>query len=488
MPIGRRIALLFLLSLVMGAFLAQASTLQNPKAYRVVYSVTVTNISCQMDSLEIWIPRPIQWNAQRDVCIEEVTPAASNVYTDSVHRNGICYWLFNDPPAPGNSVTVSQIFTYVGYDVSVDVDPGLVGPYDQTSDLYQTYTASEDKIEAAHPDIQSTATTIVGSETNPYEQARLIYGWVLDHMIYHSYDGFNGALLSLHNGWGECGDYSTLFCALLRAVGVPARPVVGWLAETGRSLHVWAEFFLPNYGWIPVDPSWDDGNDPWKYFGTVPCSRRLVSSKGTNIELAPGWIASLFQTFSWRFWGESGEQSTDCQIVVEQIPLGSASVFRVDSGGDVYEDGAYYGQAFLSGSADVAEWVRVSEPVEPGDVLELDPDNSGQYRKARGPCSNLVAGVVSTAPGFVLGSSLVTEDSGLSTPDMALLALLGIVPVKVTDEGGPIQLGDLLVTSSTPGYAMRWDSDTCSLHTLVGKALQPLAEGSKVILVLLTSH
>lgn len=54
----------------------------------------------------------------------------------------------------------------------------------------------------------------------------------------------------------------------------------------------------------------------------------------------------------------------------------------------------------------------------------------------------------------------------------ALLALLGIVPVKVTDEGAPIRPGDLLVISSTPGYAMRWDADRGEPCGLVGKALE----------------
>ena len=136
-------------------------------------------------------------------------------------------------------------------------------------------------------------------------------------------------------------------------------------------------------------------------------------------------------------------------------------------------------------SADVAEWVIIGEPVEPGDVLEIDPDNPGHYRKARGPCSNLVAGVVSTNPGFVLGSPLSTDDSRLATEDSALLALIGIVPVKVTNEGGPIQPGDLLVTSSIPGHAMRWDPDASSPCDLVGKALEPLDSGIGMIQVLL---
>jgi internalin A len=173
-------------------------------------------------------------------------------------------------------------------------------------------------------------------------------------------------------------------------------------------------------------------------------------------------------------------------VSLQYDPQKTAAVFRVDAQGNVLADGPFYGAEFYSGSADVAEWVSVSESVEPGDVLELDPENPGHYRKSRGPCSTLVAGVVSTAPGFILGSSPVTE--GLSTPDSALLALLGIVPVKVTDEGGPIQPGDLLVTSSTPGHAMCWAGSGLCPCALVGKALEPLETERGIILVLLAAH
>ncbi len=175
---------------------------------------------------------------------------------------------------------------------------------------------------------------------------------------------------------------------------------------------------------------------------------------------------------------------------------GTTAVFRVDADGNVLADQSFYGAAFNSGSADVAEWVIISEAVEASDVLELDPDNPGHYRKSRGRCSQLIAGVVSTKPGFILGSDSSTldfepwtDDSGLSTDDSALLALVGIVPVKVTDEGGPIKPGDLLVSSSTPGYAMKWNRDAAhSPCGLVGKALNPLTGESGIIFVLLTAH
>jgi hypothetical protein len=144
-------------------------------------------------------------------------------------------------------------------------------------------------------------------------------------------------------------------------------------------------------------------------------------------------------------------------------------------------DASFYGSAFNLGAADVAEWVQVTGSVEAGDVLELDPSLAQSYRQAQTPCSDLVAGVVSTQPGITLGASTVG-------PQQALLALSGIVPVKVTNEGGPIQPGDLLVSSSTPGYAMRWAGPEPCPCALVGKALEPMADERGTILVLLTAH
>jgi len=162
----------------------------------------------------------------------------------------------------------------------------------------------------------------------------------------------------------------------------------------------------------------------------------------------------------------------------------TAAGFRVDASGSVFADGSVYGSGFLTGSADVAEWVEVSEAVEPGDVLELDPENAGAYRKSRGRCSLLVAGVVSSDPGFVLGS--VGAAAAPGERDRALLALVGIVPVKACDEGGPIVPGDLLVAASRAGHACRWDGRAGEPCAIVGKALEAFEGSEGLILVLLT--
>jgi len=78
-----------------------------------------------------------------------------------------------------------------------------------------------------------------------------------------------------------------------------------------------------------------------------------------------------------------------------------------------------FGVPFIVSSAGAAvtvEWVPVSEPVEPGDVLELDPENPGYYRRARQPCSTSVAGVVFTISEFVPGSSPATNHPTTNYP------------------------------------------------------------------------
>jgi len=66
--------------------------------------------------------------------------------------------------------------------------------------------------------------------------------------------------------------------------------------------------------------------------------------------------------------------------------------------------------------------------------------------------------------------------------------VVGIVPCKVTTENGAIARGDLLVTSSRPGYAMKGTDRERMLGAVLGKALEPLRKGTGVIQVLVTQQ
>ena len=66
------------------------------------------------------------------------------------------------------------------------------------------------------------------------------------------------------------------------------------------------------------------------------------------------------------------------------------------------------------------------------------------------------------------------------------MAMVGIVPTKVSAENGPIKKGDLLVTASIPGHAMKGTDRGRMLGAVVGKALGNLDSGTGVIEVLVS--
>ena len=105
------------------------------------------------------------------------------------------------------------------------------------------------------------------------------------------------------------------------------------------------------------------------------------------------------------------------------------------------------------------------------------------YRKARGS-SNLIAGIITTEPGFTLGN----KSGGMKAiaSELPMLALMGRVPVKATTENGPIRPGDLLTAASKPGYVMRCNQ--LKKCIIIGKALEGLVEGYGKILVLVMAH
>jgi hypothetical protein len=132
---------------------------------------------------------------------------------------------------------------------------------------------------------------------------------------------------------------------------------------------------------------------------------------------------------------------------------------------------------------DIAEWVESSAPVSSGTVMVLDPSTSNRVMASSQPYDTRVAGVVSAQPGLTLGEA---------GDNKVLVATTGRVKVRVDATAGPIQVGDLLVTSDTPGVAMKsqpLNLGGAQIHrpgTLIGKALEPLATGKGEILVLLS--
>jgi len=105
--------------------------------------------------------------------------------------------------------------------------------------------------------IYSLAKEITKNAKDDFEKIAKLAIWVNEHMDYDlSFTGKNlDALSVLQQKRGVCAEYATLFIALARSIGIPARFVSGFsYGDRGWERHAYAEVYLGK--WIPVDPLW----------------------------------------------------------------------------------------------------------------------------------------------------------------------------------------------------------------------------------------
>jgi len=134
------------------------------------------------------------------------------------------------------------------------------------------------------------------------------------------------------------------------------------------------------------------------------------------------------------------------------------------------------GKGFFNGGtqnsgADLAEAFDVtgaSALYEPGDVLAIAVDADRTVQKSQEAYSSLVVGVYATKPGVLLTEENIDNKLGDKVP----MGVVGVIPTKVCNENGPIHRGDILVTASRPGYAMKADLTKLKPGQAIGKALQ----------------
>lgn len=160
---------------------------------------------------------------------------------------------------------------------------------------------------------------------------------------------------------------------------------------------------------------------------------------------------------------------------------GCAAKFR----GNVIILGATSGDTILElgEGLDYAEEFDVSQKdgITPGSVLIIDPDNPGKLTVSHKAYDSRVAGIVAGAKGLGSGVRLGT---GQSDHDVALA---GRVYCNVDASETDIEPGDLLTTSSLPGYAMKVTDYARTQGAILGKAMERLEKGQKgQILVLVT--
>jgi len=126
-----------------------------------------------------------------------------------------------------------------------------------------------------------------------YEKSSNIYNFVVSRLKYAEEKNIQAReRLGAEGVWKDpdnavCQEFSDLFIAMSRGAGIPAREVDGYAVDIQKNiespmvLHSWAEFWDGNYGWVAVDPTWEN-TSKGNYFNNIGSDHFIWMFRGTS--------------------------------------------------------------------------------------------------------------------------------------------------------------------------------------------------------------
>lgn len=221
------------------------------------------------------------------------------------------FYLFNRTISNFNNapILINQKYVITLSEITFDDDisDGNIGSYNLSDEIHHLYCQPETFFEMNNPTLINLSNNIVENLSNPIDKAKAIYNYVIEYLNYDIGVGVEkGALWAYNNKLGDCSEFSDLMITLLRIQGIPARKCTGLIlsnsTKTGAVapnynlkvgdelsyysnflknssspsagalssnalLHAWLEYYVPNIGWIPSDPTW--GSSGYNYFNRM---------------------------------------------------------------------------------------------------------------------------------------------------------------------------------------------------------------------------
>ncbi len=262
----------------------------------VTYTHQTTNFGPgEIKTLDVHLAIPTNRVNQTIVGGINYLPKQIDIITDKWEQK-TAHFHFDNIPA-GGTEDVEMTVKVKTYDVRYFIFPDKVGSInDIPKGIKEKYLSDNAKYQINNPIIQNAVKKAVGDEKNPYWMARNIYNYLIANMYYEMVGGWNTAPAVLSRGNGSCSEYSFVYIAMCRAAGIPAR-YVGSIARRGDNasmddvFHRWTEIYIPNYGWIPVDPSGGDSASPRNQassFGSLS-NRFLITTQSGGGSKTMSW-------------------------------------------------------------------------------------------------------------------------------------------------------------------------------------------------------
>ncbi|MCL1475674.1 transglutaminase family protein [Argonema antarcticum A004/B2] len=164
---------------------------------------------------------------------------------------------------------------------------------DLSPEWKQRYLVDDDELAMDTEIIRNAAYQAIGTETNLLRKAYKIRNYVYDKLSYAIKPHIDSPDVALQRGTGSCGEYVGLLLALFRLNGIACRTIGRYKCPQQADLpgvplypdynHVWLEFYVPGFGWLPMESNPDDVIDR----GPYP-SRFFMGLAWYHIEIGKG--------------------------------------------------------------------------------------------------------------------------------------------------------------------------------------------------------
>jgi hypothetical protein len=283
-----------------------APRIAESRVYRIRQTVALRDVPATAKDVRLWVPIPTD-GAWQHVLDRRVVEAPEG-------------WRFERQPEMNGEMIVASgkgggtlqvvVETVVQrQSPAFDLTAGVAG--DVQASLFAEELRADAPLMQADPKIAERAKRAVAGEKDPARKVVRLLDAVADTADHYSKDatkptcGRGAAEDCLANGGGCCTDLHSLFIAMARSQGIPARIQFGYRLNAQKedtdydpSYRCWVEYYLPGSGWVPTDIVVADAGESdarAKSYGTLD-ARRVWLWQGRSLELSPKQAGAPIET------------------------------------------------------------------------------------------------------------------------------------------------------------------------------------------------
>jgi transglutaminase-like putative cysteine protease len=250
----KKIILVLIIAVLSWSVTAWAAT----SSGRITMTIDLSDHGSKEEA-QVWIPYPVT-NANQTIKNIEIkgSMSSSGIYTEKKFSTPMLYARW-DKGVKERNLT----FTYevTRQEIVREKFPARETAWDPAD--YEPYL-SKTRLGPIDGEVKILADSITAGENSVLGKAKAIYDWTCENTYRDPNTrgcGMGDVYRLLQEPGGKCADISSIYVALARAAGVPTREVFGIrqgrenTQDISKWQHCWAEFYLPGYGWVPVDPA-----------------------------------------------------------------------------------------------------------------------------------------------------------------------------------------------------------------------------------------